>query len=347
MSPRDGLLVLLGALLALSAFYAVLPWIVRPLFRALLSPRYGFRIVGLEHLPKSGPVVLAVNHVTWLDGFFLAASCPRRGKALVNGGYVNYPGVRQLARRVGLVPVPYSGPSAQRAMFATCRAALDRGEVVAIFPEGQLSRNGLTGTFQRGIEIVLKGREHVPVVPVFLDNLWGSLFSFSEGRFLSKRPRGWRRTIAVAFGPPVPSPVTTFRVRQAVLAAGVRAFEQRRAPVPPLETIDPDLPHLDHPALGPLTGSTADYQQGEVRQDGRKPGTVGQPLPGVALRVVDESGAERGPDEEGRVQALLAGRPEWVETGLIGSLDRDGFLRVVSPSTGPSPESTPDSGLDP
>src|SRR4051794_32688781 len=191
MSPREGWLIGGGVVLALSAIVAVLPWVVQPLLRVLLRPRYRLRMRGLENLPATGPAILAVNHVTWFDGFFVAATCPRRGKALINGSYINLPVVRRLARWIGLIPVPYSGPRAQRAMFDSCRKALDRGEVVAIFPEGQITRNGLTGRFHRGLEVILKGREHVPVVPVFLDNLWGSVFSFSGGRFLRKWPIGW------------------------------------------------------------------------------------------------------------------------------------------------------------
>src|SRR5512135_122306 len=334
MSTRDWLLIVGGVVLAPAAFVAALPWLIQPLLRVLLRPRYRFRVRGREHLPKSGPALLAVNHVTWLDGFFLAATCPRRGRALVNSSYINLPILRHLARWLGMIPVPFAGPRAQRAMFAACREALDRGEIVAIFPEGQLSRNGLTGPFRRGLEVILKGREQVPVIPVFLDDLWGSRFSYSGGRSLGKGAQGWRRTVNIAYGPPVPPPVTTFNVRQAVLATGVRAFELREgAPrLRPLETIDPALPHLDHPELGPLTGSTANYHRGDVHQVGHRPGTVGHPLSGVALRVVDDAGNVCPPDEEGRVQALLPGHPDWSETGLRGSLTGDGFLREVTHS---------------
>ncbi|MDR3638045.1 MAG: 1-acyl-sn-glycerol-3-phosphate acyltransferase [Isosphaeraceae bacterium] len=320
--------IILAIVLAGFGVIAALPWLVQPLLRALLWTRYRIIVRGLENLPRDGPALIAANHVTWYDGFFLAATCPRRGRALVNGDYVRFPVIRQLTRWVGLIPVPFSGPRAQRAMIQACRDALDRGEVVAIFPEGQLSRNGLTGTFHRGLEVILSGREHVPVVPVFLDNLWGSLLSYSGGRFLKKWPQGWRRTVVVVYGPPVPLPVTAFRVRQAVLEASVRAFEQRPVPVRPLETIDPSLPRLEHPALGPLTGSTADFDQGGVRHLGQRPGSVGRPLPGVALRAVDEQGRPLPEDVVGRLHALAAGHADWRDTGLRGSIDRDGFVRI-------------------
>src|SRR5205807_1231937 len=137
-----------------------------------------------------------------------------------------------------MIPVPAVGPRGQRAAIAAVREALDRGEAVGIFPEAQISRNGLTGSLYRGIEVMLDGREDVPVIPVYFDNLWGSLYSFSGRRFVWKRPRGLRRTIGVVFGPPVAPPITVFRLRQAMLEAGVRAFELRDRLGPPLETLD-------------------------------------------------------------------------------------------------------------
>ncbi len=183
-----------------------------------------------------------------------------------------------------------------------------------------------TGPFYRGLEIIVAGREHVVVIPAFLDNLWGSLFSFSGGGFFRKTPQGLRRTVIVAFGSPVSPPITAFTVRQAVIEAGVTAFEHRRQPAKPLETIDPILPHLDHPTLGPLTGSTPDFDRDGVRQTGQKPGTMGHPLPGVALRVVDDAGTILTAGAYGRLLARVAGQPGWFETGYRASIDRDGFV---------------------
>jgi 1-acyl-sn-glycerol-3-phosphate acyltransferase len=316
----------IGLALGLALFVAALPWLVRPLFRLLLWPRYRFRAVGREHIPTSGPVLLAANHVTWIDGFLLVAAIPRRGKALVYASYVDKPVLRRIARYVGLVPVPARGPRAQRAAIEAVHRALGRGEAVLIFPEAQLSRTGRMGPFHRGLEVMIKRHERAPVIPVYLDNLWGSLFSFSGGRFLRKWPRGLRRTVIIAFGPPVPPPVTAASVRQAVLEAGVRTAALLPGGREPPETIDLTLPHWEHPGLGLLAVSTADYHRDDVHQTGQKPGSVGQAAPGVALRAVDEAGRPLPPGAEGRLQVLLPGRPGWVETGRRGNLDRDGFV---------------------
>jgi 1-acyl-sn-glycerol-3-phosphate acyltransferase len=315
---------------ALVAFLISLRWVVQPLLRVLLAFRYRLVVVGREHVPPTGPVLIAANHVTWLDGLFLAAACPRRGHALVNASYIDWPVLGRWARWIGLIPVPFSGPKAQRAMFQACRKVLQDGEALGIFPEAQITRNGLTGPFYRGLEVIIAGNDEVVVVPTYLGNLWGSQFSFAGGRFFGKRLQGRRRTVVIVFGPPVPPPVTAFAVRQAVLEAGVHAAEGNPGSNRVLETVDPTLPHLDHPDLGPLTGSTADFDRDGVRQTGQKPGTVGQPLPGVALRVVDHSGACLPPDSPGRLQALAPGRSGWTDTGHIASIDREGFVRIIS-----------------
>ncbi len=330
LGPAGTIEVVLAIIaLGMVAWVAALPWIVQPFLRLVLRLRYDIRRSGLENLPRTGPVLLASNHVSWYDGFFLAAALPRRGTALVNAGVFGWPVVGLLARRCGLISVPYSGPKAQRAAIEVCRKALDEGNLLGIFPEGQLTRNGLTGPFHRGLELILSKKADVPVIPVFLDNVWGSVMSYSGGRFVWKKPQGWRRTVMVAFGPRVEPPATAFAVRQAVLASGVAARAGLGGAARPLEMIDPTLPHFDHPDLGPLTGSTVDVVIGDTKQVGQKPGTVGLPLPGVAIRAVDDAGNPLAVDGEGRLQALLVGRPDWVDLDRRGRVDRDGFISLT------------------
>lgn len=331
MSLRDWLLIAV-AILAMGslALFVALPWIVQTLFRLILASGYRLRIRGRHHVPKTGPVLFVANHVSWLDGFILAATAPRRGRILINADFLRVPLLRLLGQRAGLIAVPFSGGRTVRRAIQAAQKTLDDGEALGLFPEAQISRTGLLGPFYRGLEVILKGRDQVPVIPVYLDNLWGSFFSFSGGRFFQTRLTWKRRTINVVFGAPVAPPITRFSVRQALLATGVRASELRGPNLPPLESIDPALPHLTHPELGPLTGSTADLHLGDVHQIGHKPGSVGLPLPGVALRVIGPNGTTLPPEQEGQLQALLMGRPDWVDTGLQGHLDSDGFVYLGS-----------------
>jgi 1-acyl-sn-glycerol-3-phosphate acyltransferase len=316
---------LVAAVSAAGLLFWSLPWTIQAILRTLLAPFYRFRLVGVEHLARTGPCVMASNHVTWLDGFFLAAISPRHGQALVNADFIDRPVIRAIARRMGLIAVPSKGPRAQRAAIAAAQGALDRGELLLIFPEAQLTRNGLLGAFYRGLEVMLKGRDDVPVVPVYIHHAWGSRWSCAPTR----RPARGRREIIVAFGPPVAPPITAFAVRQAVQAASLPAA-RAIAPEPFVpETVELDLPHLRHPELGLLTASTADHDRNGIKQTGRKPGTLGQALPGVALRVAGPDGADLPPDTPGRLLARTPAHPDEADTGLVGQLDRDGFLTLV------------------
>jgi 1-acyl-sn-glycerol-3-phosphate acyltransferase len=268
------------------------------------------------------------NHVSWIDGFILAAIVPRRGRALVYAPYLSIPVLGPLAKRSGMIPVPDRGPKAQRAMLKAAFDVLDHEEVLGVFPEAQISRNGLLGPLYRGIEVMASNRESAVVVPIYLDNLWGSVFSYSGGRFFRKWPKGLRRTVVVSIGPPIERPITAPAARLALLEAGVIAFEARpeRDKVRKLAAIDRSLPFLEDPVLGLLTASTADFHHGIIHQTGHKEGSVGQSVPGVALRVIGEDGRPVAPDTEGRLQARVAGHPGWQDLDRTARIDRDGFV---------------------
>ncbi len=335
MSPeavRITIIVVSALALFGAGFYILLPKIIQGMLRIALFPRYGFRIVGRENVPKTGPVLFAANHLSWLDGFIVAAISPRRGYALVNAALVNLPVFKHFATRAGIIPIPYSGPRAIFAALHQTRDALDRGRAIAIFPEGQISRIGLTQPFQRGIEVMLKNKPEVAVIPVGIDNLWGSVFSRSEGRFFTKRPKGLRRTINIVFGPPLHAPLTAFAIRQALLESIVRARELRPTPAEPLDSLDPSLPRWEHPELGLLTASTQHLILPGIHQAGHKEGTVGLPVPGVAVRIVDDTGKPLPPDREGRIEALVPHRGGWIDTGRRGIVDAEGFVKLFEPS---------------
>lgn len=324
------LVAILGLVVAAVILYAVLPWVVQPMLRVMLRLRYRVKVVGRENVPKTGPLLVASNHLSWLDGFFLAGFTPRRGRALVSAGLVSGPIVKPIAVRAGIIPTPYTGPHAIREALNLARAALDEGAAIGIFPEGQISRSGMLGPFQRGIELILKGKTDARVVPVAIDNLWGSVFSNSDGRFFRKWPKGFRRTVVIVYGPPLAPPVTAFALRQAVTVCSVQARTITGVPSHALETLDPALPRWEHPTLGMLTASTPDIRipSASVFQAGVKEGTVGLTVPGVALRVVDGAGVEQPAETEGRLEALVPGGSGWADTGRVGRIARDGFVSL-------------------
>ncbi len=177
---------------------------------------YRLRVTGSENIPTSGPVLYVSNHVSFIDPVILFMSQRRAIHFLVFAPYTKVPGLRFLLRLARVIPI--DGGSGPRTLVQSLRMAsevLARGETVCVFAEGGITRTGFLQPFQRGIEQILS-RSPAPIVPVYLDQVWGSIFSYRGRRFIFKWPRQLRRTVSVGFGKPLPANSTVFEVRQAV-----------------------------------------------------------------------------------------------------------------------------------
>ena len=114
--------------------------------------------------------------------------------------------------------IPIDGSAGPRALLRSLHAAseiLARGDVVCVFAEGGITRTGFILPFHRGLEQIVK-KCPAPIVPVCLDRIWGSIFSFKGGRFLWKWPQQFPYPVTVAFGAPLPSSTPAYVVRRAI-----------------------------------------------------------------------------------------------------------------------------------
>jgi len=186
-------------------------WLITRLF-------YRVRVEGLENLPEEGPVVLTSNHVSFADGLLLGLTCPRHIRMIALSEYMSFWWLRWFSRLAGVIMIEPGKRSVVQSL-RTARAALGQGEVVGIFPEGGLTRDGQLQPFQPGFLTVLKGTD-APLVPVYLDGLWGSIFSYHGGRFFWKLPRRWPYPVTIRFGRPIHRPESPEQVRQAVAELG-------------------------------------------------------------------------------------------------------------------------------
>jgi acyl-[acyl-carrier-protein]-phospholipid O-acyltransferase/long-chain-fatty-acid--[acyl-carrier-protein] ligase len=106
---------------------------------------------------------------------------------------------------------------AVRQALEQARQALQQGHVVCIFAEGAITRTGNLLPFKRGFERIIDGLD-VPLIPVHLDRVWGSLFSFKDGRSVWKWPSRLPYPVTVSFGAPLPATTTAEQARHAVLS---------------------------------------------------------------------------------------------------------------------------------
>ena len=135
---------------------------------------------GLESLPEGGFLLLP-NHITWVDAIVLSLACPRPIRFIIDEGVYRNRFLNPVLHAVGCIPI--TARKAKDAMRDAV-ARIKAGEIVCLFPEGELSRSGSLLRLRRGYEIIAHQAE-APVVPVWLDRLWGSIFSFQGGRFFT------------------------------------------------------------------------------------------------------------------------------------------------------------------
>ena len=214
---------ILSATVAAAAVYAAPRASLRLVVASLVHTIWRFRTVDAERVPAAGPVTLVANHLSWLDGFLLPMATPRPVRMVVYGPNIQGSFLRMLAdqwRFILFDPRPKSIGTALK----TIQGGLADGDAVGIFCEGGISRTGQLLGFKRGLEWLLEKVES-PLQPVSIDGLWGGGLTFSEGRYFTKWPRLWRRTITLTYGPPLPAGTHPDQARlalQEVTAGAVR-----------------------------------------------------------------------------------------------------------------------------
>ena len=154
----------------------------------LVHSVYRMRVQGRENIPAKGGALLVSNHLSLVDALLLGGSTDRHVRFLMFKGLYDRPIIGLFARAARAIPI--SSEQRPRDMIRSLRTASEairNGEVVCIFAEGQMTRIGQLLPFRRGFERIMKGVD-APIIPVHLDGVWGSIFSFERGRFIWKLP---------------------------------------------------------------------------------------------------------------------------------------------------------------
>ena len=235
-APTVFLLTGLGTIpVALYAFCMIPGATLRMIVWLLSNTVYRVRLIGRDNLPQTGGALLVANHVSWIDGLLLLLTSSRPIRMMVFSDIADNRWLRWLAKVYRVIPIRAGdGPKALIQSLNEARDAVASGDLVCIFAEGQITRTGQLQPFQRGLLRIVR-KTDAPVVPVYLDGLWGSIFSYRGGPLLWKRPRQWPFPVSIVFGKPLTEPDNVNQVRRAVEALGVQAVEDRkhRQLVPP------------------------------------------------------------------------------------------------------------------
>lgn len=178
---------------------------------------YKIRLEGEDNIPETGPALMVANHVSFVDGLLITACSSRFVRFLMYEDYYNIPLLNSLFRWFGFIDVPPPDkPKKIIETFNRTKEALRNGDVVCIFPEGKLTRNGVIDEFKEGFSRMIPGEIDVPIVPVYLGMLWGSIFSYYYGKIKLRAPTALPHPATVTIGKPVSKTLSAFQLRQVI-----------------------------------------------------------------------------------------------------------------------------------
>ncbi len=219
---------ILTGIMTCFAVYLVPDTLIRLALWVVTHTIYRLRVHNRENLPSHGGALLVANHMSLVDALLLLGSVDRPIRFLMFKDIYDLPYIKPFAKMIDAIPI--SSQLRPRDMIHSLRAASDaikNGEVVCIFAEGQITRIGQLLPFRRGLERIMKGVD-APIIPVYLDGVWGSIFSYERGRFIWKLPRRIPYPVTVTFGKPMPNTASAFEVREAVQELQSDSFMHHR-----------------------------------------------------------------------------------------------------------------------
>jgi 1-acyl-sn-glycerol-3-phosphate acyltransferase len=211
-------LAMMNLAVAFYIYFLMPEFMLRFLVCILAQLLYRVRVSGKKIIPPEGGVLLICNHVSFIDWLIIACGVYRPARFVMAKSYFQIPLLGPLFRQAKVIPIASAkeDPETLEAAFTQIRKELHDGQVVCIFPEGTITRDGDMGPFKPGILKMLKTNP-VPVVPMAFSNLWGSLFSRRDKSLLDKRPRRIWAPIHLRIGPAIPpEEVTLEKLEEAV-----------------------------------------------------------------------------------------------------------------------------------
>ena len=196
-------LAIANAVVAIWIFTIVPEFLMRFLSWLLVRALYRLRLHGIEkNVPDEGPALIVCNHVSYMDALILSATIPRPVRFVMYYRIFQIPVMSWIFRTAKAIPIAGAkeDPALMQRAFEEIDAALAAGEIVGIFPEGALTKDGQIAAFKSGVEKILE-RRPVPVVPMALKGMWASMWSRRDTRLGRMRvPRRFRANVEVVAG---------------------------------------------------------------------------------------------------------------------------------------------------
>lgn len=199
--------------LSIITFVLMPQFLLRMLMKILLATLYRLRIFGRNKIPEEGPALLAANSASFVDIFFISACTTRPIRFMMHERNFQNWFMRPLYKAAGFLEVPAGKPKRLKQLLDKTREALRNGELVCVFPEGDITRNGLMSEFKDGLSFLLPDDVDVPILPLRIGMTWGSIFSCYYGKFKLRKPNELPHPATVTIGDPVRRDISAYELR--------------------------------------------------------------------------------------------------------------------------------------
>ena len=189
------------------------------------------RVIGAERLPKSTGALIIANHVSYADAVIIGSLTPRWIRFLVWKPIYDS-AFKPIFDLLRAIPISQTSPRESLASLAKARQELEAGEIIAIFPEGQITRDGHLTPFKSGFERIVERKGKVeliaPIFPIWMEGLWGHPLSLKGGKLFASWSPVWRPRITVLIGEPISEKITPedLHARLSALATQVTALSK-------------------------------------------------------------------------------------------------------------------------
>lgn len=207
------LIAVFTLLLAAVTFTFMSQFLLRMLMKILLSTLYRLRIFYPERMPEEGPALIVANRASFVDIFFISATTTRPIRFMLHESFFRNAFMRPLYMGAGFFEVNPTRPKKLKLLFQQTKEALAKGELVCVFPEGEITRNGTMSEFKDGVSAMLPDGIDVPIIPVRIGMTWGSIFSCYLGKFKLRWPNELPHPATVTIGEPLPRMVSSYELR--------------------------------------------------------------------------------------------------------------------------------------
>ncbi|CAA6812957.1 MAG: Putative 2-acylglycerophosphoethanolamine acyltransferase / acyl-acyl carrier protein synthetase (EC [uncultured Sulfurovum sp.] len=202
--------------------------LVRYFVRIILRFRYKLHVDGLQNVESDKGILLLGNHVSYLDWAILQMAYPKQIRFVMERSYYEKWYMKPFLNFFKVIPISSRG---SKTALSLVTGALKKGETVALFPEGHLSRNGQLGEFQRGFEMATKELDEGVIVPFYLHGLWEDNFSYASQKMKNRR----NKEISVHFGKPIDIHSNATEVKKSVFNLSVSSWDTYADTLPSLQ----------------------------------------------------------------------------------------------------------------